>query len=190
MVTFTGKHLCWSLFLIKMQTFRPATLSKRDSITGVFLWILQNLKEQLFFSRTSPVAAFVDYLQHCLTHFKPLVCLMACGFLMFLEDVVVCSMKWVVADSVRMLYSLPSRHLLVQSQKQKHQSDVWKLTVNTTDRRHWGFCLICLLLTLNRFHTLFSFFCRWLWTSECRLGNHFISIFPLNSILKSVEFVK
>ena len=25
---FTGKHLCWSLFLIKLQTLRPATLLK------------------------------------------------------------------------------------------------------------------------------------------------------------------
>ena len=38
---FTGKHLCWSLFLINLQAFRPATLWKRDSI-GVFLWNLRN----------------------------------------------------------------------------------------------------------------------------------------------------
>ena len=32
-----GKHLlCWSLFLIKLQTFRLVTLSKRDTNTGVF----------------------------------------------------------------------------------------------------------------------------------------------------------
>ena len=31
---FTGKHLCWSLFLIKLQAFRPATLLKRDSNTA------------------------------------------------------------------------------------------------------------------------------------------------------------
>ena len=34
---FTGKHLCWSLFLIKLQTLRPATLVKRESNTGAFL---------------------------------------------------------------------------------------------------------------------------------------------------------
>ena len=28
-VYFTGKHLCWSLFLIKLQAWRPATLLKR-----------------------------------------------------------------------------------------------------------------------------------------------------------------
>ena len=27
--SFTGKHLCWSLYLIKLQVFRPATLLKR-----------------------------------------------------------------------------------------------------------------------------------------------------------------
>ena len=38
---FKGKHLSWSLFLIKLQAFTPATLFKRDSYTGVFLWILR-----------------------------------------------------------------------------------------------------------------------------------------------------
>ena len=32
---FTGKHLCWSHFLIKLQ-------AKRDSITSVFLWFFRN----------------------------------------------------------------------------------------------------------------------------------------------------
>ena len=36
----TRKHLYRSLIFIKLQTFRPATLLKRDSNTGVFL--LQN----------------------------------------------------------------------------------------------------------------------------------------------------
>ena len=36
---FTGKHLCCSLFLIKLQVFRPATLLNSDSNTDVFLWI-------------------------------------------------------------------------------------------------------------------------------------------------------
>ena len=39
---FTGKNLYWSLFLIKLQIWRITTLSKRDSNTGIFLWILQN----------------------------------------------------------------------------------------------------------------------------------------------------
>ena len=34
-VKFTGKKLCWSLFLIKLQAFRAATLLKRDSNTDV-----------------------------------------------------------------------------------------------------------------------------------------------------------
>ena len=33
-VIFTGKHLCWSLFLIKLRVFS-------SSNTGVFLWILR-----------------------------------------------------------------------------------------------------------------------------------------------------
>ena len=34
---FAEKRLCWSLFLIKLWVFRPATLLKRDSNTGVSL---------------------------------------------------------------------------------------------------------------------------------------------------------
>ena len=33
--TFTGKHLCWSLFLIKLQVERSAKFFKIDSHTGV-----------------------------------------------------------------------------------------------------------------------------------------------------------
>ena len=35
---FIGKHQCWSIFSIKLQAWRPATLLKRGSNTGVFLW--------------------------------------------------------------------------------------------------------------------------------------------------------
>ena len=51
---FTGKHLSWSLFLIMLQTRRPAALLKRDSDTDVFL--------EHFFYRTLPVAASVHSL--------------------------------------------------------------------------------------------------------------------------------
>ena len=40
---FTGKHLRWSLFLIKLQTLRLAALLKRDSNIGVFLRVLRNV---------------------------------------------------------------------------------------------------------------------------------------------------
>ena len=33
---FTGKDLYWCLFLIKLQAWRPATLLKRGSNTGLF----------------------------------------------------------------------------------------------------------------------------------------------------------
>ena len=39
---FIGKHLSWSLFLIKLQAIRPETLLKRDSNTVIFMWILWN----------------------------------------------------------------------------------------------------------------------------------------------------
>ena len=34
---FTRKHLCWSLFLIKLQALQPEALCKRDFNTDVFL---------------------------------------------------------------------------------------------------------------------------------------------------------
>ena len=47
-------NLWCSLFLIKWQAFRPVTLLKRDSNTGVFVKFLRT-----FFYRTPPVAASV-----------------------------------------------------------------------------------------------------------------------------------
>ena len=38
----TGKHPCWSIFLIELQPFRSATLLKRDSNTDVSQWNLRN----------------------------------------------------------------------------------------------------------------------------------------------------
>ena len=54
---FIGKHQCWSIFLIKLQAWRPATLLKRDSNTGVFLCGIGDIFQNIFFYRTPPVAA-------------------------------------------------------------------------------------------------------------------------------------
>ena len=56
---FTGKYQCCSLFIIKLQVCKPATLLKRDFNTGVFLWILRNVKNS-FFYWTITVAAFLS----------------------------------------------------------------------------------------------------------------------------------
>ena len=50
---FTGKHLCWSLFLIKFQAWMSAILLKRDSNSGVFLWSLRNFLRTTFLQNTS-----------------------------------------------------------------------------------------------------------------------------------------
>ena len=49
---FTGKHLCWSLFLIKLQAWRP--LLKRDSNTNL--------------SKSLRVAIFIEHLRWLLLH--------------------------------------------------------------------------------------------------------------------------
>ena len=59
---FKRKHLCWSLFLTKLQDLGPATLFKRDFNIGFYLWILQNIYKQLFY-KTLPVAAFVSLIK-------------------------------------------------------------------------------------------------------------------------------
>ena len=45
---FSGKHLRWSLFFVKLQD-RHATLLKKESNTSGFLRILRNFQEQLFY---------------------------------------------------------------------------------------------------------------------------------------------
>ena len=45
---FTLKYLRWSLFLIKLQAFKRATLFKRDSSTGVFCEICKLFKNVFF----------------------------------------------------------------------------------------------------------------------------------------------
>ena len=51
---FTEKHLRRSLFVSELykSACKPANLFKKDSNTGVFLWILQNFWEQLFLYNT------------------------------------------------------------------------------------------------------------------------------------------
>ena len=51
-VIFTGKHMCWSLYLIKLQAFSLWTLFIKKRL----LWILQNFKNS-FFYRIHQVAA-------------------------------------------------------------------------------------------------------------------------------------
>ena len=50
---FTGKQLCWILFLIKLQAFSPAILLKGDSSTGVFLCISRIFQEHLFWKTSA-----------------------------------------------------------------------------------------------------------------------------------------
>ena len=45
---FKGKHLCWGLLLIKLQSWRTTTLLKRDSNTDVSYDICQNFKNIYF----------------------------------------------------------------------------------------------------------------------------------------------
>ena len=62
------KHLCWTLFVIKLQRFSLQLYYKRDYLTEVFLWILLSFQENLF-SRTPPgdcLCVFYLFLQFCI----------------------------------------------------------------------------------------------------------------------------
>ena len=50
---FIGKHLCWSVFLNKFQAWAMQLYQKRDSDTGVFLWILWNSFKNTFSTEKS-----------------------------------------------------------------------------------------------------------------------------------------
>ena len=53
---FTEKSLCRNLFLIKLQAWRPTTLTKSNFYTGVFLWTVRmfpNFQEQFSLYNTS-----------------------------------------------------------------------------------------------------------------------------------------
>ena len=53
---FSGKNLCWSLYLITLQALWSATSLERDSSTDFFVVNMANFQEQLFY-RTPLVAA-------------------------------------------------------------------------------------------------------------------------------------
>ena len=54
---FTGKYLCWSLFLIKLQAQGPATFLKRDSNTGVFPVKFPKLFRKKYMSTSASVSS-------------------------------------------------------------------------------------------------------------------------------------
>ena len=62
MTIFTGKHLRWNPFSIKLKAFKLATLLKRDSKRGVFLQIFKNIyfEEHLRTTASERVLSFVQ----------------------------------------------------------------------------------------------------------------------------------
>ena len=71
-ISFTGKRLRWSLFLIKLQAFRSVTLSKRDTNTGVFpkTSILNNICERLLLKKDREIVWFGFSETACFTFSK------------------------------------------------------------------------------------------------------------------------
>ena len=53
---FTVKHMCWSLFFMKLQAWRTATL-KKETPTQVFSCKIREISKNTYFYRTPPVAA-------------------------------------------------------------------------------------------------------------------------------------
>ena len=75
------KKMCWSLFLRKLQAFRPANLFKKDSNTGIFLWNWQDFQTLffpehfwwLFFKISNSNILFKDFSGIPLRHSKSLI---------------------------------------------------------------------------------------------------------------------
>ena len=61
---FREKHLCWFLFLVKLQPCNALTLLLIESNTGVFPLILQNFYTQLFSYRTPSVKDMFETCQN------------------------------------------------------------------------------------------------------------------------------
>ena len=88
---FIAKYLCWSLFLITLQAWRPSTLSKRDSNTSVFRWILRVFKNTIFTEHLQTNASEKSYTKdawqgsqcgalHILFHWRFYECIMFSSF--------------------------------------------------------------------------------------------------------------
>ena len=69
LANFTRKHLHWNLFLIKLQVFRPATLLKRNSNTGIFLRNFEICKNTYFEEYPRTTASVVFFSNFCWTGF-------------------------------------------------------------------------------------------------------------------------
>ena len=90
--------------------------------------------------------------------------------------------------------TLPSQYLLTQSEQWKYHNNGWNMfqfnNKHTTNDANYV-VLMSLLLTLNKFHTLFCCFHCWIWTSTCQLGtkllNAKIDYSPANIYLLKVN---
>ena len=61
LANFTGKYLCWSLFLIKLQIWRFANLLRRDSKTGVMRKKLQKQSSTDIFFKKGFLKNFANF---------------------------------------------------------------------------------------------------------------------------------
>ena len=61
----TGKHLCWSLFLIKLQTFRSVTLLKKDPSQVFSCEFCRNFKNIHFEEHLRTVASGKKVIEFC-----------------------------------------------------------------------------------------------------------------------------
>ena len=130
----------WVSFLIKLQSWVSATLLQKETLTGVFLWILPNLLRTsfltkhlrwLFLSSAQMSDVLIIYLQK---HFSRV----------FKKKFFVYSFFKKSPQSLFFFFFL----------------EVLFFDVNDV-------VLVFLLLTSNIFHTFFKCFYCWLWTSKC-----------------------
>ena len=77
---FTGKYLYQSLFVNKVPGLRPKACNfiKKDSGTGIFLWILRKFEEHIFIKNTSAGCFCMRFLTLVILHFFFLSTIQTC----------------------------------------------------------------------------------------------------------------
>ena len=146
----------------------PANLLKRSSGTDVFLRTFKKFFVKFLFIESVWTTDFVDSPED--------FCCFTAGMYIFKVTNVSRYIAFLIFYNLRwnLTYSLPSRHLLVQSQQQngRKMCEICpKLISDVNDVK---------LLTLNRFHNLFRCFHCWLRTSKCQGMNALLNLFKVS----------
>ena len=130
---FTGKHLCWSLFLINLQDL-DLQLYWKETLTQVFSSEISEIFKYTYFKEHLRVNVFTNIKMERINCFNNIFHWIFCTHS---SDNNCLNLKVLLLRKIFCLkLSLPSQHLLVQGQQWKYQNNVWSMfKVNNKDKR-------------------------------------------------------